>query len=223
MIGSGEFRQTLRDQVESLAAEFDASPRGLLDDYPGQCFPVDVSLALRAIRRADQILGTDHAPFIAREQRAYPPGSLPPYFTSKSAPTEQDAPRGCSVSALLFVGAELWPATADQWYALYERDCWQTRWWAAGFREFPRGQGGVAEYEYANVDSGPVIAGFGCAATAFGIAAARANGRAAHARALTLEAIAASWPLPGGSLSLPGSFPIERMRRCWAKPVCWRP
>jgi hypothetical protein len=49
----------LRDQVESFAKELDATSTGLLDDYPGQCFPGDVMAAIAAVRRADAVLGTD--------------------------------------------------------------------------------------------------------------------------------------------------------------------
>ena len=61
----------LRDQVKSLAEELDASPHGLLDDYPGQCYPADVLAAVAAIRRADSVLGTDHADFVRRSIRGF--------------------------------------------------------------------------------------------------------------------------------------------------------
>ena len=46
------------------------------------------------------------------------------------------------------------------------------------------------------MDAGPVIHGFGFAASGFGLAAARAHGRFDHAYPLSLEMIALSWPLP---------------------------
>jgi hypothetical protein len=48
-----------------------------------------------------------------------------------------------------------------------------------------------------------VIDGFGTAASAYGIAAARRNGRFDHAYALSAELAAASWTLPGGTLLFP--------------------
>ena len=56
---------------------------------------------------------------------------------------------------------------------------------------------------YADVDAGPVISGLGFAASAFGIGAARVNGRFDHAYPLTAELYAASWPLPNRTLLLP--------------------
>ena len=48
-----------------------------------------------------------------------------------------------------------------------------------------------------------MIDGFGTAASAFGIAAARRNGRFDHAYTLSSELSAASWALPDGRLVLP--------------------
>lgn len=56
---------------------------------------------------------------------------------------------------------------------------------------------------YIDVDSGPVLAGFGTSATAFGLGAARSLGDQREARAVALQAIAASVPLPNGRLLLP--------------------
>src|SRR5207249_4878699 len=56
----------LRDQVESLATELDSSKTGLLDDYPGECYPGDVMASLMCIKRADAVLGTDHSKFLNR-------------------------------------------------------------------------------------------------------------------------------------------------------------
>jgi hypothetical protein len=39
----------LRDQVETFANELEASKSGLLDDYPGECYPGDVMAALVCI------------------------------------------------------------------------------------------------------------------------------------------------------------------------------
>ena len=56
---------------------------------------------------------------------------------------------------------------------------------------------------YFDVDSGPVIKGYGFAACAFGAGAAKTNGHMEHAYPLTAEMASASWPLPGGLLLIP--------------------
>lgn len=52
-------------------------------------------------------------------------------------------------------------------------------------------------------DSGLVLKGFGCAACAFGVGAARVNGHFEHAYPLTAEMLATSWPLPNGTRLFP--------------------
>jgi hypothetical protein len=59
---------------------------------------------------------------------------------------------------------------------------------------------------YLDVDSGLVLKGFGCAACAFGVGAARVNGHFEQAYPLTAEMLVTSWPLPNGNLLLPRLF-----------------
>ncbi len=195
----------LREQVEGLAAELDAAPSGLLEDYPGQCFPSDVVAALAAIKRADPILGTDHSAFLERALRAFtgdhaPALGLPPYAASATTGQPQDASRGCGNSYVAMQSPTVWPGQAKQWYAAYGQHFWQHDWLAAGFREFPRGTG--PEW-YFDVDAGPVVHGLGFAASAFGLAAARTHADYARVFPLTAMTLAFSVPLPDGTLLLP--------------------
>lgn len=92
LLNNGARLEVLRDQVESLAAELDASPSGLLEDYPGEIYPGDVLAAVVCIRRADAVLGTDHSAFVERMRRAFSERSrhgLPPF---SAQPTSE--PRG---------------------------------------------------------------------------------------------------------------------------------
>ncbi|NLE57555.1 MAG: hypothetical protein GX616_04290 [Planctomycetes bacterium] len=126
---------------------------------------------------------------------------LPPYNADARTGQLGGISRGCGDSFMLIHLPELWPELADEWYARYERRFWQHRWTAAGFREFPKGtpQG---EW-YMDVDSGPVLAGHGFAACAFGVGAARANGRFDHAWPLSAEMLVTCWPLADGTLAGP--------------------
>jgi len=100
---------------------------------------------------------------------------------------------------MLIWAPELWPETAREWYAKYEEQFWQQGRWFAGFREYPKDVD-VGWFALDDVDSGPVVGGYGAAASAFGIGAARAMGRFDHAYTLAAQAIVGSWPLPNGTL-----------------------
>ena len=195
----------LRDQVETLAADLDASKFGILDDYPGECYPIDVLATVGFIRRADRVLGTDHSAFVARELRAFSGAradrfGLPRFRVDLPSGAEVQPSRGIGTSWSLVFAPELWPERGAHWYSTYEANFWDDHGWAAGFREYARGTEPDWTFE---IDAGPVFDGFGTAASAFGLAAARRNGRFDHAFTLSAELAASSWPLPGGTLMLP--------------------
>jgi hypothetical protein len=204
--GNGRFLAPLRDQVESLSAELDATPRGLLDDYPGQCFPPDVISALGAIQRADGVLHTDHTAFLQRELRGFTgpmadPHGLPPFRTMADAGLRMEPSRGSGDSFNLATTPALWPGQNAIWYKSYVAQFWQESHGLVGFREFAKDT--PERQQFADVDSGPVIGGYGVAASAFGVAAARAQGDLPHAAPLTAEMLASSCPLLDGSLLFP--------------------
>jgi hypothetical protein len=107
LLGDVKYEDLLRWQVESLAKELDESPHGLLDDYPGQCYPVDIVPAIAAIRRADAVLGTDHSAFVARAIRGFQEGrldrhtGLPAYIVDSKSGYAQDSARGVGLSFML--------------------------------------------------------------------------------------------------------------------------
>ena len=199
----------LRDQVESLAAALDGSELGVLHDYPGECYPIDVLAAIGLLRRADAVLGTDHGAFVARSVRAFEGDmaddlGLPRYRIELPSGAEVQPSRGIGTSWILLFAPDLWPDRARTWYARYADAFWQDRGWAAGFREYARGRSDE-EWTF-EIDAGPVLDGFGTSASAFGIAAARRNGRFDHAYTLSSEVAAASWALPDGTLLWPRAF-----------------
>ncbi len=208
LLGDTKYEPLLRSQVESLAAELDASPHGLLDDYPGQCYPVDIVPAIAAIRRADAVLGTDHTEFVARAIRGFQDTrldehtGLPAYVVSSRTGKARDSARGVGLSFMLIWAPELWPETAQQWYQKYSDQFWQEDRWFAGFREYPEDIE-VPWFTMNDVDAGPVVGGYGMAASAFGVGAVRTMGDAACARQLAAEGLVAAWPLPNGTLLVP--------------------
>jgi hypothetical protein len=208
LLGDKTYQVLLSDQVEGLATEIDKSPFGLLDDYPGSCYPVDVLPAIAAIRKADAVLGTDHAVFAKRAVRAFegtrldPETRLPSYLADSKTGTGLSSARGVGLSFMLIWAPELWPEKAQQWYAEFKKQFWQEGWLLAGFREFPRDHP-TPNWRLFDLDAGPVPAECGTAASAFGIGAARANGDFEHAYPLSAQALMASWPVPDGRLLVP--------------------
>ncbi|RZO59844.1 MAG: hypothetical protein EVA89_14390 [Sandaracinaceae bacterium] len=207
---TGDVSPVLRDQVETLAADLDASALGLLHDYPGECYPIDVLAAVGLLRRADAVLDTDHSAFVARELRAFVGPredalGLVPYRVSLPDAEIVQPGRGVGTSWTLVFAPEVYPEEAARWYDAHEAHFWQERFWAHGFREFAAGSelaDAYGEWTW-EVDAGPILGGFGTASSAFGLGAARANGRFDHAYTLASEMVATSWPLPDGTHLFP--------------------
>lgn len=196
----------LRDQVVTLARDLDRSERGVLHDYPDECYPIDVVVAIGFIRKADPLIGTDHSAFVQRSVRAFEGAmaddlGLVPYRMDLRTYEQVQPSRGIGNSWVSIFAPDLWPERAQRWYTRYDEAFWQDRVWASGFREFARGRGD-ADWQF-EVDAGPVLDGFGTSASAFGIGAARRNGRFDHAYELSAQLSAASWTLPDGTSLAP--------------------
>jgi hypothetical protein len=177
----------------------------LLDDYPGQCYPIDILPAIAAIRRADSVLGSDHSNFVRRALRAFqdtrldPRTGLPAYVADSNTGLGIGSARGVGISFMLTWAPELWPDTAQQWYKTYSDEFWQSGWALAGFREFPKSYP-YTDWLFIDVDAGPVIAGYSTGGSAFGLGATRVNGHFEQAYPLGAQALVVSWPLPDGTL-----------------------
>jgi len=202
--GDLRHRSTMSRQRRSLAAELEAAKYHLREDYPGECYPTDVLWAVAAIQRAARLEGTNHNALAASLMATFDgpllaPEGLPAFqVDSRSGELVQDA-RGCANSGILQFAAELDADTAARWYGAHVEHFWKANRWLAGFSEMPRDSADA----FSDVDSGPVIAGLGSVASAFGIGAARSVGRLDQAVPLTLEAVACAWPTPFGFV-IPG-------------------
>ena len=213
LTGSEMDTELLRGQTLGLIAELDASPHGVLPDYPGQTYPIDVLPALNYLRRAADILDEDIGSELRRARRAF----LAPYDADGlinqqvlevpgELPQVVDGPRGTGLSWSGMHAPELWPEDAERWHQLYTERYWQDQGWAAGFREFAPGERDEWTFD---IDSGPVVDGFGTASNAFGLAAARRNGRFDQAATLSAQMAALSFPGFDGSYWLPGMLSTD--------------
>ncbi|MBU2705672.1 hypothetical protein KCM76_06750 [Zooshikella marina] len=207
LTGNSQYEEVLVDQVTSLSKELDESPYGLLDDYPGECYPVDILPAIAVLNRAGKLLGMDQSDFINRSIRAFEDErldsstGLPAYIANSKTGYGYGPARGVGISYMLIWAPELWPNVAQNWYSNYEEYFWNEGSIISGFFEFPQNSG--MNSFFFDVDAGPVISQYGVAASAFGIGASKVNNQLQHFYPLATEAIVASWPLPDGTLLLP--------------------
>lgn len=200
LTGKEDHLPLLKTLIRDLARDIDASPQGLIDDYPDQCFPCDVVAAIAMIRRADPAREAWADKAFQRVMANFK-GDLPPYMAVAGSGKEWGPSRGCTNGFFFSYARGLDPEMADRLYQKYVEGYWQRGHFAAGWREFAKDS--KHSDTYFDPDSGPVLWGFGTGATGLGIGLTRMHGDHERAGMLGAEMIAGSFPMVDGSLLLP--------------------
>lgn len=170
--------------VSAHAQSYPASPR----------WPADQSVTLAALYAFDQThqtqLATQPTARWLRWLRGHSsPDGLP--WSTTGALSYARTPRGCALSFITFYTAQFAPEESDHLYAAYVRAQGIDTLGVAGFREWPRRVDGGSD-----VDAGPVLLGWGTAATGIGLGAARVHHD--EARVVGIERLASLVGVPFG-------------------------
>jgi hypothetical protein len=194
--GASPHDDARRHLCAQLQRQLDEAPDGgALFSYPGACWPFDTLPAVVALALDDRLTGQPRAATTIARHLAWlrgpglePASGLPVSALAHDRRTATMGPRGCDLSLRLALLAMIDPALARTLYATYVRTYWNDRLWLAGFRERPAGEAAPQD-----LDSGPVVAGIGMAASAFGLATTRMLGD--HWRYGRLRAQLGLWDL----------------------------
>lgn len=188
----------LNDRISmSLARQLADSPWSMLETYPGEAYPVDNCFVIGSLGLHQTVSGTDHSAVIRRwvdTVRAR-------YVDEKSGLLIQavdplsgqpiDAPRGSGTTLGLFALHYADAALAEALYGGVKKSL-ARRWLGFGaVREYPEGVAGSGD-----IDSGPIIFGYGFSATGFTIAGARRYGDEDYFRRLVASAHLCGAPMP---------------------------
>ena len=168
LLGDEKYLPQLREETESLAISIDESPAGLLDDYPGECYPGDVMMAWLAIKRAGELLGTDYSARIQRGLRGFTGDcadkrGLPPYLALRNS----GAPVGPAGLRQRLHGYHIAPPLARCRQGMVRRRrsaLLAQRHGIWGFLEFPEDEPRNWSFD---IDAGPIVASFSTAGSAF--------------------------------------------------------
>jgi hypothetical protein len=168
----------LHDSLSAaLAARYQQEPSGNLPSYPGRRWLPDNTVALASLALHSRLTGSPYAAagrrWVARAQRDWldpETGLLASMVDAAGQPSEE--PRGSHLGWSIWFLAPVDSAFARQQYALYQQ-CHSTN---LGALRFYKEQAGSFETGAGDVDSGPLILGYGIPATAFAFADAVALG-----------------------------------------------
>jgi|GEM_PF-1171136 len=152
-------------------------------------WPADQTATLASLRRFDRAHGTDFAVEPAARwirfvlASAFDGALALPWSEATGHAGHARLPRGCALTFSTIYLHELDDALARRWWAAVKRHYFVDRGPAVGFREWPPGVDVRGD-----ADSGPIVAGVGAAATAFGLPAARIMGDGMLAERLSATA-----------------------------------
>ncbi len=171
-----ELTEEYHDNCQAMADAFESSPHGLLDSFPGFCWPVDNLAALRCLRLHDEKFGTDYGSAVEKWRKwaetALDPkyGTLP--FQVDSRTGEPLAPtRGSSLALSLIELRDVDEDMFQEQYLRFRKHFGDSFLGLRTWREFP--EGSVVPTD---IDTGPTIRGHGVLATLIGMTAAKVAG-----------------------------------------------
>ena len=203
-----------------LHSEFQRSKTAVLEAHPGQSWPVDSLFGFESLQLHDRLYGTTYfATFdkwlAAMEATKDPKTGLHVSFLHLDGRV-RDVPRGCALSWSLAVLPRLNSKVAAEQWAAYKKHFVGCTAGLCLVREYPPGVDRKAD-----VDSGPVVNGYGMSATAFALAAARANGDVEFAQSLERlgESFGSPVVTPAGKRYLNGAEPMFDVLSLWVRTV----
>ncbi len=167
----------LHDRLtQQLKQRLAASPQGLIDTYPGECWPPDVAAVAGSIGLHGAATGSDHHHMLNTWARRFrrcavdPSGYLVQRITSGGC-QPLDAPRGSGTAlAAYFISFSHHELSQQLYHALREHGT-QRLFGFAAINEYAPGYAGGGD-----INAGPIIMGLSVGATGFGLGAAKVRG-----------------------------------------------
>jgi hypothetical protein len=160
--------------TETLIRRTEASPNGLIETYPGEWYPVDNAPGLASVALQALATGRGRAEFLARQQDLYRRKLIDPQTgllaqSVRGDGTLRDSHRGSGSTLAIFFLSRGCPELASAMFQGVQNHLATSLFNFGAIREYPPGARG-----WGDIDSGPVIFGFGFSASGFGLGGARA-------------------------------------------------
>ena len=156
-----------------------------LQSYPSEVFPVDNAAVVGSIGLYDRAVGADHSRLLARwgrqlRRRAVDPesGLLRQQLDPRTG-APGDVPRGSGTALAVYFLSFSDPRLSRELYRALRTNQASTLLGFGVVREYGPGHGG-----WGDIDSGPVLLGYGVSATGFALGASRIHGDQAYFKRL---------------------------------------
>lgn len=166
--------------VDAIERRLAAAPDHLVETYPGEWYPVDNAAMVGALGLHTRATGTPHpmgAEWVASARARWVRDGL--LVQSVREGVAADHPRGSGTFLASWFLHHADPGFAGELYEAGRGAFSGSVFGVAGMREYPPGVAGRGD-----IDSGPIVMGFGVSSTGFAIGAALQNGDIDTAAAL---------------------------------------
>ncbi len=169
-----QYAQLNQDISNALVRRLEASPILTLETYPNERYPVDNCAVIASIALYDKATGDDHSVLIKRWKENF----KEKYIDKKTGLIIQsvgpkgeafDYPRGSGSTLGLYFLSYADPELAREIYGAVKKELASTFFSFGTVREYPRGTGGGRM----DIDSGPIVLGYGFSSTGFTIAGSK--------------------------------------------------
>jgi hypothetical protein len=168
LVGTSRFEADQRAFDAAITRRFEAAADGLVETYPGETYPVDNASALAALAVSARARGTSPPPSFGRGLDALRRTIDP--ATGLLAQSAGGPPRGSGSALAAFFLSHADPPTSASLYRAVRATLYRTVLGFGAVLEHPRGRGA------GDIDSGPMLFGYGVSATGFALGASRVHG-----------------------------------------------
>jgi hypothetical protein len=136
--------------------------------YPGSAWPADAVICVASLSLHDRIFDGQYAQairsWVSRVEEHYDANGMIPHSVRPFDGKTRESARGSSQALMLIFVREIDEQLANKQFKMFRDRFVDTKLGLAGIREYPSGEFGLGD-----IDSGPVILGFGGAATIVGM------------------------------------------------------
>lgn len=183
LVSESRFAKTDDEIAAALTRRFEASRTGLLETYPGEVYPVDNAAALGALALHARATGADLPRGFVTGLTAVrthgidrDTGLLVQAVDANDA-SARDRARGSGTALAAYFLGFADRATSAELYRAVHRELFRTVIGFGAVLEYANdaGRAGREGGKHGDIDSGPIVAGFGVSATGFALGASRMN------------------------------------------------
>lgn len=213
------YEKVFKNNCDLIVTAIQNSKSPFLQSYQNQTWPADMFVALASLSNHDRLFNKKFKSFINKwvldiKSKVDPNTKLIPHKVNSTDGKTIEGARGCSISLILRLLAEIDYDFSLEQYKLYKKNFVSTTFGLPSIEEYPVGIFGMGD-----IDSGPVIFGVGFSGTIVSIGTLSVMGdyNLAEKQYKTINAFGLSYKSSNMKKYLFGQLPISDAFIAWSR------